>query len=87
MSIETALAIAALLTAAVPAAGPEEAAKAPPSATAPAGVLAEMAPPPGRWEVEDAPAWFSDRSAFGKAPAPATFAPSEADAPVARRRP
>ncbi len=33
-------------------------------------VPAEMAPAPGRWEVEDAPAYFSDRTALPEAIAP-----------------
>ena len=51
---------------------------------APDPVLAEMAPAPGRWEVEDAPAYFSDRQAITDAPAPGG---PVAAAPVAHRRP
>jgi hypothetical protein len=69
----TALLLAALI------AGPE-----PRTADAPADpgahpVLAEMAPAPGRWEVEDAPAYFSDRQAITDARA--------AGAPVAQGDP
>ena len=82
----------ALLLAAL-SAGPQPA----PAAPAVDPVLAEMAPAAGRWEVEDAPAYFSDRKAILDAPAPdAAVArgdsalPSgqrESDALVARRRP
>jgi hypothetical protein len=88
----TALAILALLTA--PDSGPrlEETAG---SAADP--VLAEMAPAPGRWEVEDAPAYFSEPQAIMDAPARGEpvangdhalgAEPREGEALVARRRP
>lgn len=33
-------------------------------------VLAEVAPAPGRWEIEDAPAYFSERTDIKDGPAP-----------------
>lgn len=71
-----ALLLAALIAGPVPAPRP---AAADPAADA---VLAEMAPAPGRWEIEDAPAYFSDRArpADEAGDIPALFA---ADSPVA----
>ena len=83
----TALLLAALI------AGPEPR----PAEPAAHPVLAEMAPAPGRWELEDAPAYFSDRKAIMDAPLPGEPAadggsvlparPREGEAFVARRRP
>ncbi len=57
-------------------------------------VLGEMAPAPGRWEVEDAPAYFTGRTDIKGAPAPGDPASAgtaagarEGAALVARRRP
>jgi hypothetical protein len=75
--IGTALALAAMLTAA-PAAGPQPvqqnpgshiAAESFPNATRHL-VLSEMAPAPGHWEVEDAPAYFRNCPDIADAPAP-----------------
>ena len=60
----------AALLLAVLIAGPEPRPADPPVDPAAHAVLAEMAPAPGRWEVEDAPAYFSDRPAIMDAPAP-----------------
>jgi hypothetical protein len=86
----TALLLAALIAAPQP--GPAE--------RVPDAVLAEMAPAPGHWEVEDAPAYFSartyfsDRTAITDAPAPeeaaadgAAAGAREGEALVARRHP
>ncbi len=61
MTIETALAVLALLATPAQPEGHRVAALA---AAAPDAALAEMAPVRGHWEVEDAPAYFSDRLAF-----------------------
>jgi hypothetical protein len=58
-------------------------------------VLAEMAPAPGRWEVEDAPAYFGKRTDIRDGPAPGEPATTagqftdtrEGGALVAHRRP
>jgi hypothetical protein len=49
-------------------------------------VLAEMAPAPGRWEVEDAPAYFADRAGRTHAPATASPVAQRAPAPAAEPR-
>ncbi len=83
----------ALLLAAIAVATPEPGFTGPtgPAATA---VPAEMTPAPGRWEVEDAPAYFSARTDIRGAPAPGAPASAgraveawEGAALVARRRP
>lgn len=61
-----------------------------PAERVPDAVLAELAPAPGRWEVEDAPAYFSDRTVIREAPAPGAALPAgprEGEALVARRHP
>ena len=74
MTMQTALAVLAIL------AGPDHAW----DVVAPDPVLAEMAPAPGRWEAEDAPAYFSDRLEFRDGAAPERVS---VRAPVADRRP
>lgn len=74
MTFETALLLAMLSAGAAQggsevgghpaAARPGDPVESAPGAVPNAFVLAEMAPAPGRWEVEDAPAYFSDRRAF-----------------------
>jgi hypothetical protein len=97
MSMQTALAIVALLATHNAAPHREAVAGAQHSAGAPDSVLAEMAPAPGRWEVEDAPAYFSDSKVIRDAPAPGEpvadgdpayrAEPREGEALVARRHP
>ena len=89
MTIETALALVVMLTGSLvgplagPLAGPFG---APSQATAPDAVLAEMAPAPGSWEIEDAPAYFSDRILCLDGLAPEEPSPPDADALVADNR-